>query len=156
LAFDVAAFHNAFLDLIEDDMSSNGSIPDVVPFYRYGNQPADPSWSSAFVFILYSRYHVAGDIRSYAKHRDGVKLYLENMYRQYQRRGGFEGMEKSGIAWGTYGEWVPADVKQRPSATYGKRSLLAKLGLNHALDDRKGATMMTTMMMTMMTFLYHF
>jgi len=97
LAFDVAAFHNAFLELIEDDMSTNGSIPDVVPFYRYGNKPADPSWSSAFIFIIYSRYHISGDIRPYEKHCGGVELYLENMYRQYERRGGFEGMEKSGV-----------------------------------------------------------
>jgi len=78
-------------------MSTNGSIPDVVPFYRYGNKPADPSWSSAFIFIIYSRYHISGDIRPYEKHCGGVELYLENMYRQYERRGGFEGMEKSGV-----------------------------------------------------------
>eukprot|EP00466_Bigelowiella_natans_P013037 jgi/Bigna1/72497/fgenesh1_pg.20_\ len=119
VAFDVAAFHDAFLELIEDDMSTNGSIPDVVPFYRYGNQPADPSWSSAYVFILYSRYHIAGDVRPYEEHRDGVKLYLENMHRQYERRGGFGEMEQSGVKeWGTYGEWVAADKEQRPNATY--------------------------------------
>ena len=52
LSFDMHVFYFNFLQLIESEMI-NGTLPDVVPFYRYGSRPADPSWSAAFPEILY-------------------------------------------------------------------------------------------------------
>ena len=35
--------------------NSTYSIPDVVPYVRYGGRPADPSWSAAFPQIAWSQ-----------------------------------------------------------------------------------------------------
>jgi len=118
MVYDIAPFHDGFLDLIEDDMLSNGTIPDVVPFYRYGNQQADPSWSSAFIFVLFSRFHISGNLEPYKKHRDSVKLYLDNMFRQYEERGRLAMMVATGDLWGTYGEWEVANETDRPPHTF--------------------------------------
>ncbi len=39
----------------EIDPSTDYSIPDTVPFMRYGGRPADPSWSAAFPQIIWSQ-----------------------------------------------------------------------------------------------------
>ena len=41
-----------------DSQPADGSLPDTVPFVRYGNRPADVSWSAAFPQNVYVRYKV--------------------------------------------------------------------------------------------------
>ncbi len=53
LNFDMQAFHYNTLKLIKSEII-NGTIPDVVPYYRYdGKRPGDPTWSAAFIEIFY-------------------------------------------------------------------------------------------------------
>jgi hypothetical protein len=51
-------------------------------FYRYGGDPADPSWSAAFPQNLYVRYAYDGDITSAANFWPHLKLYWENVAAQ--------------------------------------------------------------------------
>ena len=43
----------------------NGSLPDVVPFMRYGGRPADVSWSAAMITLLHVGWKEYGDLRTY-------------------------------------------------------------------------------------------
>ena len=52
LNLDMLALHSNFLQLMVTELI-NGTLTDVVPFYRYGGRPADPSWSAAFPEIYY-------------------------------------------------------------------------------------------------------
>merc|ERR550537_252534 len=45
LNFDMGPMAADFVDSMVDEMGDDGSFPDVVPFQRYGNRPADLSWS---------------------------------------------------------------------------------------------------------------
>jgi len=119
MTYDTNAFHNAYLDLIVDDLDEHGNIPDVVPHLRYGQNPGDPSWSSALVTIMYSRYHFANDLSSYREHRDDVKLYLEGLWRfVMEEQGGLYRMLAVGVQFGYIGEWVANVDADRPTITY--------------------------------------
>ncbi len=52
LNFDMQAFYYHTLKLIKSEIV-DGTIPDVVPYYRYGSRPADPTWSAAYPELLY-------------------------------------------------------------------------------------------------------
>ena len=45
---------SAFVDSMVDELGADGSLPDVVPFQRFGGRPADLSWSAAFLENLWS------------------------------------------------------------------------------------------------------
>ena len=50
-----------------DNQDSKGSLPDTVPFARYGGRPADPSWSAAFPQTLWVRYSIGADSKPAGK-----------------------------------------------------------------------------------------
>ena len=45
---------SAFLDSVADELGTDGSLPDVVPYQRFGGRPADLSWSAAFLENLWN------------------------------------------------------------------------------------------------------
>ena len=46
--FDCSSFFKYFLEAMSDEMDDDGSLPDTVPWVRYGGRPGDVSWTSAF------------------------------------------------------------------------------------------------------------
>ena len=61
------------------DEQLNGSVPDVVPFYKGGRRPADPSWGAAYpqtVWVLMKQY---GDMNTARKYYHGLLEYIEFM-----------------------------------------------------------------------------
>ena len=45
---------SSFLDSMVDELGADGSLPDVVPYQRFGGRPADLSWSAAFLENLWT------------------------------------------------------------------------------------------------------
>ena len=99
LNFHTNSFHSHFAQLIADELI-NGSLPDVVPFYRYGTRPADPTWGAAFPQIIWVLFHYYGDLNVVQQFFPLLTQYLDFMTSQ---------VDKSGIGqlYGYYGDWVP-------------------------------------------------
>ncbi|XP_065837155.1 alpha-L-rhamnosidase-like [Oscarella lobularis] len=98
LGFDMHAFFVNMLRNIRDDEGEDGSVPDVVPYYRYGHRPADPSWSAAFPQVTFVLYKYYGDLRAVRDNYDALKRYFKNIASQ---------IPSSGLAHmaGRYGDW---------------------------------------------------
>lgn len=110
LHFDMGSMASAYVDSMVDEMGSDGSFPDVVPFQRYGGRPADLSWSSAFISTLTSLWQEAGDLDSAKIHWDSVKTHIGNLQAQYSKAGGITHLPEP------YGDWCP------PPATPGSQN----------------------------------
>lgn len=74
--YDIAAFLDSFLQIMVDNQDPAGSLPDTVPFARYGGRPADPSWSAAFPQNLFVRYAVDGDTAPASKFWPQLMAYF--------------------------------------------------------------------------------
>ena len=101
LNFDMQAFHLNTLNLIMSEVV-NGTIPDVVPYYRYGSRPADPSWSAVYPEILYR-------IVKYDKNLKAAKEYYTTAFDYIITTA--NSIPASGITKMPnchYGDWVPA------------------------------------------------
>lgn len=108
--FQTQAFHANYLDNIHDEIDADGSLPDVTPFMRYGNRPADVSWSAAFPQILWVMYTHYGATSLVTAHWDGLGMYLSNLASQLA---GVDG--NIALMPGTYGDWVtPGRVNKVP------------------------------------------
>ena len=106
LNFDTSAFHLHFLQLIDDEIR-NGTIPDVVPFFRGGGRPADPAWSSAFPHIIWVMYKYHGDLDTAKKYLPHVMEYFTYMVSMIPTEGGFAKY------FGRYGDWVPPPPQKK-------------------------------------------
>ena len=62
LNYGAADFFSSYAHSINDELGSDGSLPDTVPFVRYGNRPADVSWSAALPQIAWALYKYNGDL----------------------------------------------------------------------------------------------
>jgi len=125
LNFDISAFHVHFLQLINDE-SQNGSIPDVVPFFRYGYRPGDPSWSSAFPHIVWTLYKYYGDL-------DTAKKYLPNLLEYFQFM--VSKIPKDGLIdyYGFYGDWVPPPPQKKIAISFTS-SFSLLMGIKEILE----------------------
>ena len=106
LNFDTSAFHLHFLELINDELQ-NGTIPDVVPFFRYGGRPGDPAWSSAFSHIIWVLYKYYGDLDAAKIYLPRVMDYFNYMVSKIPADSGFAKY------FGIYGDWVPPPPQKK-------------------------------------------
>lgn len=54
LNFDLAAFFSWWVRYIgSPELRAGGTLPDVVPFQRFGGRPGDPSWTTALPTVIY-------------------------------------------------------------------------------------------------------
>jgi len=101
LHFDYGPMAAAFVDSMTDELADDGSLPDTVPWQRYGNRPADLSWSSAFLEVLWAMWH-DGDITPSRIHWEHVKAHIGNLEQQLASRGGhIKDLREP------YGDWCP-------------------------------------------------
>ncbi|XP_065198492.1 alpha-L-rhamnosidase-like isoform X1 [Sycon ciliatum] len=105
LNFDMSAFFPNMLRNIEIEQGDDGSIPDVVPFVRYGGRPADPSWSAAYPQIAWCMMHYYGDTTVATKHASGLMKYVQEMMGRSP-----EDFTKYP---GSYGDWCPPPPNKR-------------------------------------------
>ena len=99
LNFDMNSFHSNFLQLIVDEQIDS-NIPDVVPFYRYGGRPADPSWSQAFPEILFQNAQHSTNHDVATKFYPALMQYVQSMIKMIPSSG-------IGSMFARYGDWVP-------------------------------------------------
>eukprot|EP01084_Bolivina_argentea_P268270 455601_1 len=109
--FDMKSFFVNYLELMVDEQYSDGSLPDVVPFYRYGARPSDPNWGIAFPQIINVLYQYYGDsmtqiIQEYMQAPNyNLPNYIKNLQlRMPKTRNGDDNISKYPAA---YGDWVP-------------------------------------------------
>ena len=109
--FDTRAFHLNYLRLISDEIDSNGTIPDVAPFVRFGIRPADPSWSAAFPQIVWSMWMYYGDLLTAETYFSDMFNYITYMVNL---------IPKDGFAsyFGYYGDWCPPPPVKKISVSF--------------------------------------
>lgn len=79
----------------------NGTIPDVVPLYRYGGRPGDLSWSAAFPIILHQ-------IATYAKNMTITKQFYPNVMEYIKTTlNSVPEHDITKMPYCHYGDWVP-------------------------------------------------
>lgn len=64
LNFDGGSFWLNTLRNMNDELGENGTLPDTVPFVRYGGRPADPGWGAAYPQNVWSMWKYEGDIQT--------------------------------------------------------------------------------------------
>ena len=111
LNFDMQAFHSNYLKLIASEMM-DGTIPDVVPFYRYGGRPADPSWSAAFPEILYRIATHYKDLTTLGEHYPELLDYINTTLHSIPEQG------ISKLPNCHYGDWVPPPPNSKVDSTF--------------------------------------
>ena len=137
LNFHTDAFHSHFVQLMADELI-DGSLPDVVPFYRYGTRPADPSWGAAFPQVLWVLYHYYGDLSTVKQLFPGLTQYLDFMTSQ---------VAKSGIGqlYGYYSDWVPPPPHPKVNTSFASafsylNNLKQAQEMATAINDTASAT----------------
>ena len=132
LNFDMLAFHSNFLLLMASEMI-NGTIPDVVPLYRYGGRPGDPSWSAAFPIILHQ-------IATYAKNMTITKQFYPAVMEYITTT--LNSLPKQDITkmpYCRYGDWVPPPPNPKVDSTFiGAFSFLMNIRRMKAVADLLG------------------
>ncbi len=95
--FDMAAFYANFIRDIRDAQGQDGSLADTVPL-RYGGQPSDPAWGTAYPELCWQMWRHYGDRRILEENYDGLKKYIA-----------FLGTQAKGdvLSYYHYGDWVP-------------------------------------------------
>ena len=131
LNFDMLAFHSNFLQLIVSEMI-DGTIPDVVPFYRYGSRPADPSWSGAFPEILY-RIAKSNNTVVTGQYYPAVLEFIQTTLKTIPEQG------ISKLPNCRYGDWVPPPPNHRVDNTFtGAFSFLTSIKQTKEMADMLG------------------
>lgn len=155
--YDYSAFQDAFIRAMLDAQPSDGSLPDVVPFARYGGRPADVSWSAALPQNIYVRYKINGDLHPAAQHWGPLLMYFDDLDAQFQHA------SRDFTKWKTpYGDWVPAGPKVSDqlctafSYIFGVRQM-AELAqaLNYSSDAAKFNALTATLVADYNTAFFH-
>ena len=140
LNFDMKAFHTNFLEQIQTEMI-NGTIPDVVPFYRYGGRPADPSWSAAFPEILYQIAMHDQDSNITERYYPAVMEYIKTTLGTIPAQG------ISKLPNCHYGDWVPPPPNPKVDNTFtGAFSFMMSVKQTKEMADKLGKKDDSTML----------
>ena len=141
LNFDMQAFHTNFLEQIQQEMI-NGTIPDVVPFYRYGSRPADPSWSAAFPEILYRIATYDKNMDVTGKYYPGVLDYVKTTLATIPADQGISKLPNC-----HYGDWVPPPPNPKVDNTFtGAFSFMMSVKQTKEMADLLGKKDDSTML----------
>lgn len=147
--FDCSAFFKSFLDSMADEMDTDGSLPDTVPWVRYGGRPADPSWSSAFPEVLYTLYKLGGEVEIVKQYFPKVMMQLGNIESQVNANGICNIKTP-------YGDWCPPPVTPgkgqgaKPSKPYTSvfsyvTQVMQAAEMAKAIGDSANATALETL-----------
>lgn len=94
---------------------SDGSIPDVVPFVRYGGRPGDVSWSAVLPAVVWALFEQYGDLDTASEYFDALVALQRNV-----SGSAFEGTDLANLApmFGEYGggcvRWLAGRGGTRP------------------------------------------
>eukprot|EP01063_Lacrimia_lanifica_P034984 TRINITY_DN6576_c0_g2_i1.p1 TRINITY_DN6576_c0_g2~~TRINITY_DN6576_c0_g2_i1.p1 ORF type:complete len:1005 (+),score=96.11 TRINITY_DN6576_c0_g2_i1:61-3075(+) len=114
--YDAGAFlrHIIHVQAAEVD-PEDASLPDVAPFVRYGNRPADVSWSISLAQLMHTVYQAFGDVSTVEEYLPVAAAHLQWVDKQAAR--GLRNMHT------TYGDWCPPKqgifgIPELPSKPY--------------------------------------
>ena len=143
LNFDMHAFHDNFLNLMKVEII-NGTLPDVVPFYRGGRRPADPSWSAAFPEILYRLVSHNNDLTAAEKYYPSLLEYINTTVNAIPEAG----ITKFPNC--RYGDWAPPQPMPKVDSNFtGASSFLINvkqtMEIAKMLGKNEDADMLETM-----------
>jgi len=108
LNFDAANFFNWWLRYeVAPELGHGvtGSLPDVIPFVRFGNRPGDISWSAAFSSILTVMHSNYADLSAYSDLFEAYRTHMGEVSSQATQAGGLGKLPTP------YGDWCPPPVK---------------------------------------------
>ena len=112
--FDMKSFLVNYLALMTDEQDAAGSIPDVVPFYRFGGRPSDPNWGIAYpqnINVLY-QYYGASMVEIIKQYMEGPSYNLPQYIKHLESRmpktsDGKDNIAKYPATFDViYGDWV--------------------------------------------------
>ena len=132
LNYHAGPFLQNFADAMVSDQADDGSLPDTVPFARYGNRPADVSWSAALPQTIHV-LHANGDITV-----DEVKGYMPALLAQLDN---VKAQAKNGVAkmHTPYGDWCPPPAQmgrgQGPKPSKPYTSAFSYINMIHQIHD---------------------
>eukprot|EP01084_Bolivina_argentea_P124352 220358_1 len=104
--FDMASFYSNWILLMNDSIGADGSIPDVVPQYRYGGRPSDPNWGMAFpqiTNVLNLYYNMTDTVKQFMASMSLPK-YVENLKSRMPQ---LHGKDNIAMYPDSYSDWVP-------------------------------------------------
>ena len=110
LNFHMADFYVHYLKLIRDELIS-GTLPDVVPYYRYGARPADPAWGDAFIEILVWYGLINKDQSVWAEYFNDTYRYITTLAKKIPPEG-------IGKLYSYYGDWVPPPGQPKVNGSF--------------------------------------
>eukprot|EP00760_Papus_ankaliazontas_P039572 PhM_4_TR9648/c0_g1_i1/m.3135/K05989/ramA; alpha-L-rhamnosidase len=99
LNYDMHDFGLSYIDLINDDQLAGGEVADVIPHFRFGGMPADPSWGIVFPMIVNSTMTSYNDKDMAAKQLEGIRKWTDYLLHRAQESG-------LGNMYASYGDWV--------------------------------------------------
>eukprot|EP00948_MAST-09A_sp_MAST-9A-sp1_P000314 g314.t1 len=114
--FNAAGFLRNFILMIRSELGDDGSLPDVVPFVRFGGRPADVSWSAVYMNLVQLLWKYEDDIDTVKDEFEYLLKHLDNVKTQAQA-----GLDKMHTP---YGDWCPPPSKMgggqggKPSSPY--------------------------------------
>ena len=148
LNFDMPGFFRHFINIMTSEQDEDGSLPDVVPFVRFGGRPADVSWSGVYINWFYQLWKHDDDLDTAKEHLDDMLSQLDNV--KMQAKAGLNKMHTP------YGDWCPPPIKMgtgqgpKPSSPYTSAfSYLAMIGqvqeIALALGNKTVSSKLSTM-----------
>ncbi|KAL5517260.1 hypothetical protein EMCRGX_G002768 [Ephydatia muelleri] len=146
LNFHMDSFLPHYTQLMSDDQVKGPTLPDVVPFYRYGTRPADPSWGAAFPQLVWALYHYYGDLVTAKALYPSVMAYVQFMLSTIPSSG-------IGNMYGYYGDWVPPPPQPKVSVSFTSAfsfllNVKQTLELAQALGQQNDVATLTSMFTT--------
>jgi alpha-L-rhamnosidase len=103
LNFDLASFLKFFIIDMSVEIGPDGSLPDTVPFARYGGRPGDVSWTAALATVVNAVFETTGDVSVIHQALPDMLKQLDNV----------KGQAANGLAkmHTPYGDWCPPPAK---------------------------------------------
>ena len=116
--FHMTDFYVHYLKLIHDELIS-GTLPDVVPYYRYGSRPADPAWGDAMIEILAWYGLINKDRSIFADYFNDTYSYITTLAKKIPTEG-------IGKLYSYYGDWVPPPEQPKVNGSFVSAFCLIK------------------------------
>jgi len=101
----VSRFFNASTGGAAGVAHTLGSVPDTVPFYGHGRQPADPAWGAAYTLLPEWVDLWFSDDSLFATHYEGIAAHMDGLIRTAQQND-MDGL----LSYGLYSDWCPPIV----------------------------------------------
>ena len=109
--FDMPAFYTNWVRLMGDEVGTDGSMTDTVPFVRYGSRPADPAWGAAYPLVTYWLWKYYNDVSIVKEQWTGLMSYIKFLQGRIDGGG-------IGKLYGYYGDWVPPPPAGKASISF--------------------------------------